>query len=70
MTCKPDSRPGRKAILSRERDWKPTEAPPGSEEKIRVMAARARLELPLFHPDDSTAGSVVRHGRWRFIRYR
>ncbi len=31
----------------------PTDALPGSEEKIRVLAERARLGLPLWHPLDA-----------------
>ena len=33
----------------------PTSAPPGSRRKIRILALRARLGLPLFHPDDARA---------------
>lgn len=32
---------------------RPTRHPAGSEEKILVLIARARLRLPLFHPRDS-----------------
>jgi hypothetical protein len=32
----------------------PTEALPGTEEKIKVMARRAALRLALFHPQDAT----------------
>jgi len=35
----------------------PTTALAGSPEKIKVMKARARLELPLFHPLDARAVS-------------
>jgi len=34
----------------------PTDAPPGSARKVRVLAFRARLGLPLFHPLDARAG--------------
>jgi hypothetical protein len=32
----------------------PTSALPGSDEKIRLMAARAAANVPLFHPFDAT----------------
>jgi hypothetical protein len=31
----------------------PTEAPPGSAEKIEVMAERVKLRVAVFHPDDA-----------------
>ena len=31
----------------------PTNALPGSEEKIRIMEMRFRLRIPLFHPLDA-----------------
>jgi hypothetical protein len=31
----------------------PTNARPGTPEKLAVMAERARRELPLFHPGDA-----------------
>ena len=34
----------------------PTDAPPGSRRKIRVLAHRAARGLPLFHPRDAGAG--------------
>ena len=34
----------------------PTKAPPGSAEKLSVLAERARLKQALWHPDDATAG--------------
>jgi hypothetical protein len=37
----------------------PTPALAGSPEKVRIMKARARLELPLFNPQDAT-GAVWR----------
>jgi len=33
----------------------PTDAPPGSARKLRVLMFRARLRLPLFHPLDARA---------------
>jgi hypothetical protein len=33
----------------------PTDAPPGSRRKVRVLALRARLGLELFHPLDARA---------------
>jgi hypothetical protein len=35
-----------------------TTAPPGSEEKIAVLAERARLKQSLWHPDDPTLDTV------------
>ena len=32
----------------------PTDALPGSEEKVQVLARRARLRQPLWHPLDAT----------------
>ncbi len=32
----------------------PTSAPPGSEEKVAVLAERARLRQSLWHPKDAT----------------
>lgn len=32
--------------------WKPTEAYPGTVEKMEVISDRIRRGLPLFHPDD------------------
>jgi hypothetical protein len=32
----------------------PTDAPPGSEEKIQVLMERARLRQSLWHPQDAT----------------
>jgi hypothetical protein len=32
----------------------PTDAPPGSEEKILVLMERARLRQDLWHPQDAT----------------
>jgi hypothetical protein len=34
----------------------PTDAPPGSARKVRVLAHRFRLRQELFHPDDARAG--------------
>ncbi len=33
--------------------WPSTAAPPGSEEKLRVMEDRVAKGLPIFHPDDA-----------------
>lgn len=53
--------------------YQPTQAAPGSEEKIAVLAERAELarrlknELPLFHPGDSrriTSATRVRTDRY------
>ncbi len=37
----------------------PTDAPPGSEEKIQALIQRAQLQQTLFHPDDATAAQVI-----------
>jgi hypothetical protein len=31
----------------------PTDAPPGSDAKIEVMAERVRLRVAVFHPEDA-----------------
>jgi hypothetical protein len=33
-------------------DFRPTDAPAGSVEKLNVLARRIELGLPLWHPDD------------------
>ncbi len=33
--------------------WVPTDAAPGSEEKLSVLAERVRMGLPLHHPRDA-----------------
>ena len=40
------------ALGSISRPGEPTNAPPGSERKIRVMTERATRREPLFHPLD------------------
>lgn len=52
----------------------PTDARPGSPEKIAVLAARAEAGESLFHPDDSFEEQESRHARsdtqgWRVYRY-
>ncbi len=42
----------RGCLKMREQLWRPTEAIPGTDEKLRVMIARHAHHLPLFHPDD------------------
>ena len=37
---------------------KPTQAPPGSAEKVEVLAERARLGLSLWHPRDAHLGAA------------
>jgi hypothetical protein len=37
---------------------KPTEALPGSEAKVEILAERARLGLSLWHPHDARLGAV------------
>jgi hypothetical protein len=41
----------------------PTNASPGSEEKIRVLMARAARREPLFHPNDGLRVAAVKMGR-------
>lgn len=36
----------------------PTDARPGSDDKIRVLIARYQLRRPLFHPQDGHAGGT------------
>lgn len=38
--------------------FQPTDAPMGSKEKIEVLARRAQLGLPLWHPKDRSACSL------------
>lgn len=40
----------------------PTDARPGSEEKVRVLEQRARCRRQLFHPQDATFRRVVSCG--------
>lgn len=44
----------------------PTEAEPGSEWKVRVLAARQARGEPLFHPED--AGSRVKGRRLEALK--
>ncbi|TVS14781.1 MAG: hypothetical protein EA424_18200 [Planctomycetaceae bacterium] len=39
-------------VESEANKYEATEAPPGSQEKLEVMARRIRRGLPLWHPDD------------------
>jgi hypothetical protein len=36
------------------REFDSTPAPPGSDEKLAILAERVRLGLPLWHPRDRT----------------
>lgn len=45
----------------REKNFKATEAPPGSPEKIRVLADRLSRRLPLWHPEDNATCERTRH---------
>lgn len=45
---------GRDLVRPTPRRLGPTTALPGSDEKIRLMAARAAANVPLFHPFDAT----------------
>ena len=47
------SNPGYGLTGSNKPPKKPTTAPVGSVEKLKVMRARARAGVSLFHPDDS-----------------
>jgi hypothetical protein len=42
---------------------RPTNAPPGSPEKILVLARRAELGQELWHPHDATFAGPVLHGQ-------
>lgn len=46
--CGPHARSGGSMKLP-----EPTDARPGSEDKIAILAERVRLGMALFHPDDS-----------------
>ncbi len=37
---------------------KPTHTEPGTEERIRVLAARESAKVALFHPDDTSLGTL------------
>ncbi len=41
------------------KNWKPTNALPGTREKIRVMRDRVEKDLPIFHPLDATWNDMV-----------
>ena len=38
----------------------PTDAPPGSSEKLAVLARRVEIGAPLFHPNDRIDFSAIR----------
>ena len=46
----------------------PTDAPIGSQEKIAVLAHRAQLGLPLWHPQDRSASSLPDEVCIRFFK--
>jgi hypothetical protein len=47
------------------RRGEPTDAPPGTEDKIRVMTERATRHEPLFHPlDNSTPYARAERMKW------
>lgn len=48
--------------------FEPTDAPMGSKEKIEVLAQRAQLGLPLWHPHDRSACSLPDDACQRFLR--
>ena len=51
-------------------DFVPTDARPGSDEKLDVMRQRYETGQPLFHPDDETSQIVKMsdgHGGYRYI---
>ena len=41
--------------LVREKDFDSTNALPGSDEKLRILARRVQSGLPLWHPEDRQA---------------
>jgi hypothetical protein len=41
-------------------DYQPTEAMPGSREKVAVMAARVERGLPLWHPLDAPCTGILK----------
>ena len=47
------------SLMQTEAGCGPTDALPGTEDKIDVMQARARKRLPLFHPQDATLEMAV-----------
>jgi hypothetical protein len=51
------------ALLRAKPALQPTSAPPGSPEKIFVLAARAASGQELWHPDDATFAGAVVHGQ-------
>src|SRR5438874_1522881 len=53
------ARRGVKDFNGRTKLGEPTDALPGSEEKIRILMERARLGLSLFHPQDATIGDAT-----------
>jgi len=48
--------------------FKPTDAPVGSKEKIDVLARRAQLGLPLWHPKDRSGCSLPDEACVRFLQ--
>lgn len=55
--------PASYAAPSQHLDAKPTRALPGSEERMRVYAARIEAGLPIHHADDLRSPAVVGPGR-------
>lgn len=53
------ARRGVKDFYGRTQQAEPTDALPGSEEKIRILMERARLGQTLFHPQDATIGDAT-----------
>jgi hypothetical protein len=41
-------------------DYEPTEAMPGSREKVEVMADRLARGLPLYHPLDAPGSGMLK----------
>ncbi len=53
------ARRGVKDFNGRTKLGEPTDALPGTEEKVRVLMERARLGLSLFHPLDARIGDAA-----------
>jgi hypothetical protein len=63
----PDAKFGRRGasngLFRAKPALRPTDAPPGSPEKVLVLASRAALGQELWHPDDATFEGPVLRGQ-------
>ncbi len=50
---------GAPSTPSQGREFGPTDAIPGSREKLEILVRRSRLGLPLWHPEDRHAEGVM-----------